>query len=125
MTDYLKYKDYLATINYSAEDDVFFGRIFGINDLVTFEGTSVSGLKKAFREAVNDYIETCKELNKLPEKSYKGVFNVRVPANLHKRAALAATQNSITLNEFVKAALMYAVDHEKDIRQELSMPADI
>jgi predicted HicB family RNase H-like nuclease len=121
MTDYLKYKDYLATINYSSEDDVFYGRIFGINDLVTFEGTSVSGLKKAFQEAVNDYIETCKELDKSPEKSYKGVFNVRVPANLHKKAALAATKNSITLNEFVKAALMYAVDHEKDISQKISV----
>ncbi len=121
MTDYLKYKDYLATISYSSEDEVFYGRVFGINDLVTFEGTSVSGLTKAFREAVNDYVETCKELDKSPEKSYKGVFNVRVPANLHKRAALAATQNSITLNEFVKAALMYAVDHEKDITQKISV----
>jgi len=117
MTDYLKHKDYLATINYSAEDEVFHGRIFGINDLVTFEGTSVSGLKKAFHEAVTDYIEACSELGKAPEKSYKGVFNVRVPANLHKLAALAATKNSITLNEFVKAALIYAVDHEKDISQ--------
>ncbi|HAL81675.1 MAG TPA: toxin-antitoxin system HicB family antitoxin [Mucilaginibacter sp.] len=121
MNDLLKYKDYLATINYSAEDEVFYGRIFGINDLVTFEGTSVSGLKKAFQEAVNDYIATCRELDKTPEKSYKGVFNVRVPANLHKKAALAATKNSITLNEFVKAAIAYAVDHEKDIDQTLHL----
>jgi len=121
MTDYLKYKDYLATINYSAEDDVFHGRIFGINDLITFEGTSIAGLKKAFQEAIIDYLETCREIGKAPEKSYKGVFNVRVPANLHKKAALVATKNSITLNEFVKAALMYAVDHEKDISQTISV----
>lgn len=66
MTDHLKYKDYLATISYSAEDEVFYGKIFGINDLVTFEGTSVSGLKKAFRESADDYIETCKEIGKTP-----------------------------------------------------------
>jgi predicted HicB family RNase H-like nuclease len=66
MTDHLKYKDYLATISYSAEDEVFYGKIVVINDLVTFEGTSVSGLKKAVREAVNDYIETCKEIGKTP-----------------------------------------------------------
>jgi predicted HicB family RNase H-like nuclease len=115
MTDYLKYKDYLATINYSTEDEVFHGKIFGINDLVTFEGTSVSGLKKAFQEAVKDYLEICMELNKQPEKSYKGVFNVRVSADLHKKAALVATQRSITLNEFVKEALTYAVEHEKAV----------
>lgn len=123
MTDYLKYKDYLATISYSAEDEVFYGKIFGINDLVTFEGTSVSGLKKAFQEAVNDYIETCEQVGKSPEKSYKGLFNVRVPANLHKKAALVAAKNSITLNDFVKAALLYAVDHENDISQAISQPA--
>ena len=121
MTDYLRFKDYLATVSYSADDDVLYGKIFGINDLVTFEGTSVSGLKKAFHEAVNDYIDTCKELGKSPEKSYKGVFNVRVPADLHKKAALAATKNSITLNEFVKAALSYAVDHENDIAQSIAV----
>jgi predicted HicB family RNase H-like nuclease len=119
MTDYLRYKDYLATISYSADDEVFYGKIFGINDLVTFEGTSVSGLKKAFHDAVNDYVATCAELGKLPEKSYKGVFNVRVPADLHKKAALVATKHSLTLNEFVKVALSYAVDHEKDIAQNM------
>jgi predicted HicB family RNase H-like nuclease len=62
MTDHLKYKNHLGTITYSAEDNVFYGKISGIDDLVTFEGTSESGLKKAFREAVNDYIETRKEL---------------------------------------------------------------
>lgn len=125
MNDYLRYKDYLATVNYSSDDDVFHGKIFGINDLVTFEGTSVSKLKKAFQEAVNDYIETCKEIDKAPEKSYKGMFNVRVPANLHKKAALIATQHSVTLNEFVKAALLYAVDHEKDISQKLFVATDV
>jgi len=44
-----------------------------------------------------------------------------VPADLHKKAALVATKNSITLNEFVKAALSYAVDHEKDIAQSISL----
>ena len=122
MNDYLKYKDYIATVNYSAEDDVFYGRIFGIDDLITFEGTSISELKKAFQDAINDYLETCIELGKSPEKSYKGVFNVRVPAILHKKAALAATQNNLTLNEFVKAALVYAVEHSKNIKQDL-LPA--
>lgn len=115
MTNFLKYKDYLTTINFSPEDEVFYGSIFGINDVVTFEGTSVQEVKSAFYEAVDDYLATCKELNKIPEKSYKGTFNVRVPVNLHKEAALVAAQKSITLNEFVKAAISYAVKHEGDI----------
>ena len=56
MIDSLQYGDYTASITYSAEDDVFFGKVTGINDLVIFEGTSVDGLKTAFREAIDDYL---------------------------------------------------------------------
>ena len=120
MIDLLKYKDYTASINYSAEDEVFFGKITGINDLITFEGTSVTELKAAFKDAIEDYLETCKTIGKSPDKAYKGAFNVRVPAGLHKKAALLAQQHQITLNDFVKSALAYAVKHEKAIEAEWS-----
>jgi predicted HicB family RNase H-like nuclease len=120
MIDSLKYQDYTATIHYSSDDEVFFGKITGINDLVTFEGASVTELKKAFKEAVEDYLITCKELDKSPDKTYKGVFNVRVSSGLHKKAALLASQHQMTLNDFVKTALVYAVNHESDIRSELA-----
>ena len=120
MIDSLRYQDYTATIHYSADDEVFFGKVIGINDLITFEGISVAELKHAFKEAMEDYIETCKGIGKSPDKTYKGVFNVRVPAGLHKKAAIFALQHRITLNDFVKTALVYAVKHEKDISAELS-----
>jgi len=36
--------------HYSAVDEVFHGRIEGINDLVAFEGKSVQGLKRGLYE---------------------------------------------------------------------------
>lgn len=66
MNDILQYKGYYASVNFSAEDEVFFGKILGIDDLVTFEGASVKDLKKAFHEAVEDYLETCKKMDKEP-----------------------------------------------------------
>ncbi|WP_460680643.1 type II toxin-antitoxin system HicB family antitoxin [Mucilaginibacter koreensis] len=98
---------------------MFFGKILGINDLISFEGESVGDLKKAFAEAVEDYLETCADLGKTPEKTYKGTFNVRVPATLHKEAALFAAVRNITLNEFVKVALSYTLQHKEDINQSL------
>ncbi len=112
MVNSLNYQDYTATITYSAEDEVFFGKVIGLNDLILFEGTSVAELKQAFAEAIEDYLTTCKNLGKSPDKAYKGSFNVRVPASLHKRAALVASQHHVTLNDFVKTALAYAVDNE-------------
>jgi len=120
MINSLKYLDYTATIRYSSEDEVFFGKVIGLNDLITFEGTSVAELKQAFKEAIDDYLETCKSLDKSPDKTYKGIFNVRVSSGLHKKAAMLASQHHITLNDFVKTALVYAVKHENDISAELA-----
>ena len=73
MTDnMLKYKDFYGSVEYSAVDECFFGKIIGTADLVTFEGTSVNNLKKAFSEAVEDYLVLCKEAGKEPQKSYRG-----------------------------------------------------
>jgi len=101
----LSYKDYYGSVEYSAADECFFGKIIGINDLVSFEGGSVSELKKAFAEAVDDYIAMCAEIGKEPQKSYKGSFNVRIPPELHKEAAITATRIGISLNAFVEKAI--------------------
>lgn len=116
MNDILNYKNYYAEIHFSNEDEVFYGKIIGINDLVTFEGTTVKELKTAFREAVEDYISTCKELGKEPEKTYKGSFNVRIPSELHRLAAHQANLHKMTLNEFVKNAIDRAISGTSDPR---------
>ncbi len=105
MSDIMEYKTYYANIQFSAEDEVFHGKIIGINDLVSFEGTTVAELKKAFHEAVDDYLATCKELGKEPEKTYKGSFNVRIPSELHRQAARYASSKNMSLNDFVRYAL--------------------
>jgi len=118
MNDILQYKGYYASLHFSSEDEVFYGKILGIDDLVNFEGASVKELKKAFHEAVNDYLETCEELGKEPNKTYKGSFNVRIPTDLHKAAAISAAILNVSLNDFVRIALNYALSHKEDINKD-------
>ncbi len=106
MTDKLKYKEFIATVHYSSSDEIFFGKIEGINDLVTFEGETVKKLKNAFEEAVEDYIELCKEMKKEVYKSFKGSFNVRLNPELHSKLFENATLEGKTLNQFVKEAIV-------------------
>ncbi len=120
MNDILQYKNYYASVHFSADDEVFFGKILGINDLISFEGASVKELKVAFEEAVEDYLETCVEIGKEPERTYKGTFNVRVPSSLHKEAALFAAAHNITLNEFVKKALSYTLHRKDEVDRSLN-----
>lgn len=105
MKDFIVYKEYLGSVHFNAEDEVFFGKIEGIDDLISFEGKSVDGLKKAFQEAVNDYLQICKDTNKNCEKSYKGSFNVRIPSEIHKKAKRLAMMKGISLNQFVQNAV--------------------
>ncbi len=106
MNNLLQYNNFLGSVSFSSLDDVFHGRIEGINDLVTFEGSSVKQLKKAFKDAVNDYLILCKEIGKDPYKSFKGSFNVRVSEELHSKAYRQALVENISLNQFVKEAIV-------------------
>jgi len=114
MNNYIEYKGYRGIIDYSDQDSVLYGRIMGIDDLVTFEGTSVEEIKSAFFNAVDEYLETCNELGKNPEKEFKGVFNVRLSEKVHKLAAIKAQSEKISLNKLVDKALRT----ELDLKQE-------
>ncbi len=68
MENALEHQGFYGTVEYSSEDEVFYGKIIGINDLVTFEGDSVTSLKNGFIEAVEDYITLCQEVGETPFK---------------------------------------------------------
>jgi len=110
MKDVLQYKEFIGSVHYGAEDDCFFGKIEGIDDLVTFEGRDVDELKRSFREAVEDYIGLCRTAGKPLQKSCRGSFNVRMPAELHRKAARKSALLGISLNQLVQRAV------EKEVR---------
>jgi predicted HicB family RNase H-like nuclease len=105
MKNILKYKEFIGTVHFSSDDRVFYGKIEGINDLITFEGSTVDELETAFKNMVDLHIVDCMEEGKPAEKSYKGVFNVRISPELHKQAAHNAMVKGITLNQLIKRAL--------------------
>lgn len=59
MKNYLSYKGYLGTVEYSSDDDLLFGKIHGIRDLVLYHGISLEDIKSDFRQAVDHYLDTC------------------------------------------------------------------
>ena len=114
MKDVLNYKGFVGSVHFSAEDSVFYGKIEGITDLVTFEGNTVNGLTEAFHSMVDEHIKDCEAENIEPEKSYKGSFNVRLTPELHRRIAISAKMRGVTINKFVFEALNESVTHQAD-----------
>ena len=99
---------YTANIEIDGEDEIFFGRIAAINDVIGFHAERVAELKLAFHEAVDDYIKTCRLAGKAPEKPYSGKVMFRIPAEVHAQAALAAEVSGLSLNQWAEAALRSA-----------------
>lgn len=110
MKDMMEHGGYLGSVYYNDADGVFHGKLEFIRPLVSYEGTDVKSLKKAFREAVADYVGTCEASGKEPETPFKGSFNVRSGPELHRRAALWAQTQGTTLNQVVVDALRNYLD---------------
>ena len=106
----MTYKGYLGSGAFSEKDNVFYGKIEGINGLVNFEGESVKELTEAFHEAVDDYLAYCEEEGIEPDKSYTGVLNVRLTPAIHRQIAILARQAGLTLNAFIKEAVEEKVE---------------
>ncbi|MES2218027.1 MAG: type II toxin-antitoxin system HicB family antitoxin [Pseudomonadota bacterium] len=109
MKDAIKYKGYYGSVHFDDEELIFHGKIEFIRALVTYEATDAKGLRKAFEDAVDDYLATCKGNKIEPETPFKGSLNVRLGEELHRRIAVAAHQNDSTINKFIVDTLNQAV----------------
>jgi predicted HicB family RNase H-like nuclease len=108
MTNTMIYKGYSARIAYDDADGIFTGRIAGITDTVGFHADTVKGLRAAFHEAVEDYLETCAQLDKEPQKAFSGQVMFRIDPEVHRKAALAAELAGQSLNQWAEEALKQA-----------------
>lgn len=105
MKDVIVYKGFIGTVHYSPDDRVFFGKIEGVNDLITFEGSTVDDLELGFKYMVDQHINDCKAKGLPVEKSYKGNLNIRLKPELHKKASIDAALKGISLNEYINKAV--------------------
>ena len=110
MKDFMYYKGYYGSVHFDEEDLIFHGKIEFIRALVSFEATHATGLKKAFHEAVDDYLDMCEKRKITPETPFKGSLNVRLGPELHRRIAFAATARHISINKYIAEQLDRAVE---------------
>jgi predicted HicB family RNase H-like nuclease len=105
MKNAMTYKNYTARIEFDAQDRIFFGRLAGIRDIVTFHGRTVDELEAAFKEAVDHYLATCAKLGDEPGKPHSGKLTLRIPPNVHAAIATAAEVSGKSLNKWASDVL--------------------
>lgn len=110
----LKYKGYIGSSEVDVDDNILHGKLLFIRDLITFEAETPFELKKAFEEAVDDYLADCRSEGVEPDKPCKGQFNVRVSPELHRDLALAAMSEDKSLNDYVQGVLQCHTSVDKN-----------
>ncbi len=95
----LEYKGYAAIVE--PEDGVFAGRVIGLRDVITFEGANFAEVEQAFRDSVDDYLAFCAERGEPPDRPYSGKIPLRVSPETHRRAAIRAAAEGVSLNQWI------------------------
>jgi len=104
----MTFKGYAAKIEYSDDDACFIGHIAGIKEVIGFHAETVKDLRTAFEEAVDDYLATCEKLGRAPLKPYSGKLMLRVPPEIHARAAMMAQAHGLSINQWACDVLAHA-----------------
>lgn len=77
----LSYKGFVSTPKYSIEDMVIYGRLENVDGFISYEAEDPKSVESAFIEAVEDYLDACRELGVSGEPKYTqsniaGLFKV-------------------------------------------------
>ena len=105
MNELLEYKGYQGTVRFDADAGILHGEVLHLRDVITFQGSTVKEVAKAFRDSVDDYLEFCAERGEEPDKPYSGKFVLRVRPELHRKLAIQAASSGASLNAYVAEKL--------------------
>lgn len=98
-------KGYSARIEFDDRDNIFVGRVLGINAIIGFHGETVAELREAFEAAIDFMIEDCQANGIEPEKPASGKLMMRVSPEAHGAALIAAKASGQSLNQWAAKVL--------------------
>lgn len=103
----MQYKGYVAHIEFDDEANIFHGEIINIRDVITFQGSSVAELRKAFEASVDDYLDFCSERGEKPDSPFSGRFTVQLSPEQHRKIVLAAENSGKDVRTWVSDILTH------------------
>ena len=101
MKNVLEIDGYKAIIAFDPEASLFRGEFIGLNGGADFYAADVKSLKREGRVSLKVFLDMCREDGLAPRKSYSGKLMVRLPAEVHERASIAAASNGKSLNAWM------------------------
>ena len=97
-------------MEYNAEENILFGKVFNANAVITFSGQSTNEIKEAFEESVDCYLETCEKKGIDPKKTFSGNIRLRIAPDLHQKASIKTAESEDSLNKFITESIEHAIE---------------
>jgi predicted HicB family RNase H-like nuclease len=98
----MKYKGYTAgPIGFDPGDSTFSGIVVGPKDVIHFEGTNAAESLASFEAGIDDYLAWCAERGEAPDKPFTGKILVRTAPELHRKAAIRAAAEGVSLSQWI------------------------
>lgn len=101
----MTYKGYIGQVEFDDEANIFHGEVINTRDVITFQGESVSELRQAFEDSIDDYLAFCASRGEKPEKPYSGKVIIRMNPQLHRRAVEEASKSAKSLNQWLNQTI--------------------
>lgn len=108
MNNTMVYKGYIARVEFDPRDEIFVGRVLGIEDRITFHGGTVAKLRAGFHAAIEHYLADCAAKGRTPQRPYSGKILLRLPPEVHARVAMIAETKGKSLNQWAAEVLARA-----------------
>ena len=109
MLNIMKYRGYIARIDFESKDEIFVGRLLGMSEPIVFHGASVEELRGDLQFAVDHYLAECAKMGQKPEKPAPGKLLLRLPAEVHAAIVVTAAAAGKSVNQWVADTLTGAV----------------
>lgn len=110
MKNMMTYKGFVAHIEFDERDNIFVGKVIGIDDSITFHAETIKELRSAFRFAINHYLADCKASGRKPFKQPLAKIMLRVSPDTHAKALALAKANGKSLNQWATEIINKAID---------------
>lgn len=103
---------YAYRIQWSPEDAEYVGTVLeipGLNWLDATPNGALDGIRKVTQECVDDMLKHGEQPPQaFADHHYSGRFNVRIPPQTHRRIAMEAAEEGVSLNRFISDRLANA-----------------
>jgi len=106
MKNVMRYKGYLARIDYDESDRVFSGNVLGMAENISFHGASVDELRGDFEFAIDHYLAVCREAGIVAQRQAGGRVLLRLPVQTHAASLIAAQAAGQSLNDWLTDTIL-------------------